>query len=131
MSPRTRYLSRLLGVFLLVMVAAEWTQPDLLTVIAPAMLDQPGLLFVSGMLTLVAGLAIVLGHNTWRSATEAIVSFLGWAMTIKGAALLLIPASGWIALLHAMHYPSHSVGYTIVPAVAGAYLTYAGFFGRR
>ena len=52
-------------------------------------------------------------------------------MTIKGAALLLVPAAGWTALLGAMHYPSNSGVYTIIPAVAGAYLTYAGFVRQR
>jgi len=52
-------------------------------------------------------------------------------MTIKGAALLLVPAAGWTALLGAMHYPSHSGVYTIIPALAGAYLTYSGFARQR
>jgi len=30
-----------------------------------------------------------------------------------------------------MHYPSHSGVYTIIPAIAGAYLTYAGFVRQR
>jgi len=101
MSPLTRYLSRLLGVFLLVTAVSEWTQPRLLTVVAPAMVDQPALSWVSGMLTFVAGLAIVLGHNVWSDPAAVVVSFLGWRMTIKGAALLLVPAAGWTALLGA------------------------------
>ena len=56
MSPLTRYLSRLLGVFLLVTAVSEWTQPGLLTVVAPAMVDQPALFWVSGM---VSSLALV------------------------------------------------------------------------
>ena len=131
MSPLTRYLSRLLGVFLLVTAVSEWTQPGLLTVVAPAMVDQPALLWVSGMLTFVSGLAIVLGHNVWGDPPAAVVSLLGWMMTIKGAALLLVPAAGWTALLGAMHYPSHSGVYTIIPALAGAYLTYSGFVRQR
>ena len=131
MSPLTRYLSRLLGVFLLVMAVSEWTQPGLLTVVAPAMVDQPALLWVSGMLTFAAGLAIVLGHNVWDDPAAAVVSLLGWMMTIKGAGLVLIPAAGWTALLDAMHYPSHFGVYTIIPAMAGAYLTYAGFVRQR
>jgi hypothetical protein len=131
MSPLTRYLSRLVGVFLLVMAVLEWTQPRLLTVVAPAMVDQPALLWVSGMLTFVSGLAIVLGHNVWSDPAATVVSLLGWMMTIKGAALLLVPAAGWTALLGAMHYPSHSGVYTIIPALAGAYLTYAGFARSR
>jgi hypothetical protein len=131
MSPLTRYLSRLLGVFLLVMAVSEWTQPGLLTVVAPAMLDQPALLWVSGTLTFASGLAIVLGHNVWSDPVAAVVSLLGWMMTIKGAAILLVPAAGWIALLGALHYPSHSGVYTIIPALAGAYLTYSGFARQR
>jgi hypothetical protein len=84
MSPLTRYLSRLLGVFLLVTVVSEWTQPGLLTVVAPAMVDLPAPLWVSGMLTFAAGLAIVLGHNVWGDPAAAVVSLLGWMMTIKG-----------------------------------------------
>jgi hypothetical protein len=131
MSPLTRYLSRLLGVFLLVTAVSEWTQPGLLTVVAPAMVDQPGLLWVSGMLTFAAGLAIVLGHNVWGDPSAAVVSLLGWMMTIKGAGLLLVPAAGWTAMLAAIHYPSHSSVYTIIPALSGAYLTYAGFVRQR
>ena len=47
MSPLTRYLSRLLGVFLLVTAVSEWTQPALLTVVFPGLFDQPGLLWCS------------------------------------------------------------------------------------
>jgi hypothetical protein len=36
------------------------------------------------MLTFVAGLAIVLGHNIWGDPAAAVVSLLGWMMTIKG-----------------------------------------------
>jgi hypothetical protein len=131
MSPLTRYLSRLLGLFLLVTAVSEWTQPGLLTVVAPAMVDQPALLWVSGVLTFAAGLAIVLGHNVWGDPAAVVVSLLGWMMTIKGAGLMLIPSAGWAALLGAMHYPSHFGVYTIIPAMAGAYLTYAGFVRQR
>ena len=131
MSPLTRYLSRLLGVFVLVTAVSEWTQPGLLTVVAPAMVNQPALLWVSGMLTFTAGLAIVLGHTVWSDPAAAVVSLVGWIMTLKGAALVLVPAAGWTALLAAMHYPSHSGFYTIIPAIAGAYLTYAGFVRQR
>jgi uncharacterized membrane protein len=76
MSPLTRYLSRLLGVFLLVMAVSHWTQPEFLTVVSPGMLDQPGLLWVFGMLTFAAGLAVVLGHNDWSNNPAALVSFM-------------------------------------------------------
>jgi hypothetical protein len=73
----------------------------------------------------------VLGHNVWSNNPAAVVSLLGWLMTIKGAALLLIPATGWKVFLGALHYPSHPAADTIIPAVVGAYLVYAGFVRWR
>ena len=78
MSPLTRYLSRLLGVFLLVMAVSHWTQPEFLTVVSPGMFDQPGLLWVFRMLTFAAGLAVVLapsakvrhGSRLWENVCE-------------------------------------------------------------
>jgi hypothetical protein len=78
-----------------------------------------------------AGMAIVLGHNDWSNNPAQVVSLLGWLKTITGAALLLIPAAGWKAFLAALHFPSHPVIDTIISAVVGAYLTYAGFVRRR
>jgi len=126
MSPLTRYLSRLLGVFSLVTAVAHWTQPEFLTVVFPGLFDQPGLLWVFGMLTFASGLAVVLGHNDWSNNPAAVVSLLGWLLTIEGAAFLLIPAAGWKA-----HFLSHLVLGTIISAVVGAYLTYVGFVRRR
>ena len=116
--------------FLLVTAVSHWTQPEFLTVVSLGMFDQPGLLWVFGMLTFTSGLAVVLGHNDWSNNPAALVSFLGWLLTIEGAALLLIPAAGWKAILGA-HFPSHAVLGTIISAVMGAYLTYAGLVRRR
>ncbi len=130
MSPLTRYLSCLLGVTLLVVATAELTQPAVMAALVPAFLQQPGLLFLGGLITLVSGLAIVVGHNLWSNPAAAVISALGWLTTLKGATLLLVPASAWQAMLTALHYPSHSGVYAILPICAGGYLTYAGFSRR-
>jgi len=67
MSPLTRYLSRLLGVFSLVTAVAHWTQPEFLTVVFPGLFDQPGLLWVFGMLTFASGL------SCWVTMTGVII----------------------------------------------------------
>ena len=60
--------------FLLVTAVAQWTQPQFLTVAFPVMLDQPGLLWLFGMLTFASGLAVVLGHNDWSPEAPEITS---------------------------------------------------------
>jgi hypothetical protein len=71
----TRCLSRLLGVFLLVTAASEWTQPGL-TVAAPAMVDQPALFQDAHNnhprrdTTAAAGLPQTLQHPVWAATMD-------------------------------------------------------------
>ncbi|MGB8121083.1 MAG: hypothetical protein WCF56_20530 [Pseudolabrys sp.] len=53
---------------------------------------RPGILFyLSGLLSLVAGLAIVNLHNTWCMDWRVIITVLGWLMTIGGIARIVLP----------------------------------------
>ena len=58
-----------------------------------AFLDSAPLIYLSGVLAMVAGLAIVLYHNLWVADWRVIVTLLGWAEAIGGAARILSPAS--------------------------------------
>jgi hypothetical protein len=53
---------------------------------------RPGILFyLSGLLSLVADLAIVNLHNTWCMDWRVIITVLGWLMTIGGIARIVLP----------------------------------------
>lgn len=53
---------------------------------------HPGiLLYLSGLLSLLAGLAIVNLHNIWRPDWRVILTFLGWLMTIGGIFRIVVP----------------------------------------
>jgi hypothetical protein len=126
--PRTIYLSRLLGLFLLVLAAAEVTQRATLAATAMEFANSPALLLISGMVTLVAGLAIVLAHNVWRGgAMPVVVTVLGWLLLLKGAALVVIPPAAWGGIVQASQFAGLYGLYGVLPLVLGAYLTFAGF----
>ncbi len=126
--PRTIFLSRLLGLFFLTLVVAGITRGSTLADAAVAIADAPALLLISGMLTLVAGLAIILTHNIWRGGGAAvIVTIIGWAMLIKGAALLVVPPVSWFGLVRDSGFSNHYALYGIPTATLGIYLTFAGF----
>jgi hypothetical protein len=125
---RTIYLSRLLGLFLLVMAAAEAAQGRTLAASAMDLVASPALLLVSGILTLVAGLAIVLGHNVWRGGAMAVgVTVLGWLLLLKGVALVVIPPAAWGGIVQASGFADLYGWYGVLPLVLGGYLTFAGF----
>src|SRR5262245_66353322 len=53
---------------------------------------HPGILFyLSGLLSLLAGLAIINLHNTWRKDWRVIITVLGWLMTIGGIVRIVVP----------------------------------------
>jgi hypothetical protein len=53
---------------------------------------HPGILFyLSGLLSLLAGLAIVNLHNTWCADWRVIITVLGWLMTIGGIIRIVVP----------------------------------------
>jgi hypothetical protein len=132
MTPRTIYLSRLLGLFLLILGVAEIIQRAALATTAIDLVKSPPLLFVTGMLTLAAGLAIVLAHNVWRGgAGPIVVTLLGWALLLKGAAVVIVPDTSWVGLVQVSGFADHYALYGIVPILLGLYLTYAGFSAER
>jgi hypothetical protein len=62
----------------------------------PAMAEQvsrdPALVFLSGVLLFVAGLAIVRVHNRWVADWPILVTILGWLAIISGLVRMLFPA---------------------------------------
>jgi hypothetical protein len=52
---------------------------------------DPALIFVSGILLFVAGLAIVRAHNRWTKEWPVLVTILGWLAILSGLARMLFP----------------------------------------
>jgi hypothetical protein len=61
----------------------------------PAMAEQvardPALIFLSGILLFVAGLAILRVHNIWSGGWPVLVTVLGWLALLGGLARMFLP----------------------------------------
>ena len=132
MSASPRFLSRLLGLFCLTaavcMIANGAT---LLATVTELVHDRP-LMLVVGIVTLFAGLAMVLAHNVWSGGVlTVVVTVIGWLTLAKAVVILLLsPAAMADVYLFALQGGPMSYLYTAVTAIIGVYLTYAGFRGR-
>lgn len=129
MSPRTRFLSKLIGLYLILISLAMAIHKQATVETMNALVRNPPELLVAGMIAAAAGLAIVLGHNVWSGgALPVIVTLTGWLMLIKGVLLLFLsPAGTYRFLLLGPHYEDFFYQYTAIAFVFGGYLTYAGF----
>jgi hypothetical protein len=106
-----------------------FAHPQTTVEIIKAIIQNPPLLFIAGLLGVTAGLAIVLAHNVWSGgALPIIVTLFGWAILIKGVLLLiLLPETESRVFIVGLHYDQHPNLYATFALLLGAYLTYAGF----
>jgi len=82
MSPRTSFLSRLIGLYCILIALSMITHRQAIVETVKALLYEPTMMFVLGVITLGAGLALVLAHNIWLYMAIPLV--LGIYLTYGG-----------------------------------------------
>ena len=73
MSPRTRFISRLLGFYSLFVSLAMVSHKHATAEMVMALIRDQPLLFVLGVMTVLAGLAMVLAHNIWSGGALPVI----------------------------------------------------------
>jgi hypothetical protein len=127
-SPQTLYLARFIGVGLALMCAALAARPRWALEAIGTMMGQPGVMLVTGVMTLVAGAALVIGHNLWTGGYIPIaVTAIGWLTLIKGFAILVLPAPVLGRLYAVLGYPRTFRLVMIAGCVFGAQLAFVAF----
>ena len=110
----------LMGLFVVV-------QRDRMRRIVREFLDSEALIFISGVITLPAGLAIVITHNVWEPNWRVLITLFGWIAVFAGIGRLALPEMMKSVGNSMIENPA----FTIVPgalmAVLGAFLSYHGY----
>ena len=84
MSSRTIFLSRLIGLYCIVIALSMMTRRQATVETVTALLQNPSMMLIVGIITLAAGLAVVLAHNIWSGgALVVVVTLVGWITLIK------------------------------------------------
>jgi hypothetical protein len=86
------FLARLIGPVMLVVGLAVFANPRGFRDMSEEFLASRPLMFLSGLLIMPAGLAIVLTHNVWTADWRVVITIFGWLCTIGGALRLFAPA---------------------------------------
>lgn len=116
------FLAKVWGIYLIALCFSllnKATRKNLFILIAKEEIS------LSGLITLIIGIAMVVSHNVW-TGWPIVITIIGWLGVIKGVCLLFFPAamrriymrmqnSNWIYVL------------LVIGVVLGVFLTYAGF----
>jgi hypothetical protein len=133
MSPRTTFLSRLIGLYSILVSLSMVTHKQATVEMVTSLIHNPPVLFVVGVMAVAAGLAMILGHNVWSGgALPVIVTLIGWSTLTKGLLFLFLSpetASGFF--LGGLHYEQLFYLYAAISLLLGIYLTYGGTGQQR
>jgi hypothetical protein len=125
MSRLTVFLARFIGLCTILLVAGLAVRGS--ATVEAAVADAPVMLTYA-IISLAAGLAMILGHNVWSGgALPVVVTVVGWLILAKGLVLLLVTPEAMKQLFGGMHYGEHYYLYLLPALVIGLYLTFAGF----
>jgi hypothetical protein len=84
MSSRTIFLGRLIGLYCIVIALSMMTRRQATVETVTVLLQSPSMMLILGVITLAAGLAMVLAHTIWSGgALVVIVTIVGWITLLK------------------------------------------------
>jgi hypothetical protein len=129
MSRRTLFLSRLIGLYCILLSLAQLSHKQASVEIAKALMHNAPALFLVSVMAVTAGLAMILGHNVWSGgALPVVVTLTGWLALMKGLIFLFLsPEAAYQIFLGGYRYEELFYVYAAMSLLLGIYLTYAGF----
>jgi uncharacterized protein YjeT (DUF2065 family) len=123
------FLAQLIGPVLIVIGVGLLLKKTEFREMATDFLSSRALIFVSGLLTLVTGLAIVLTHNVWEFNWPVIITILGWLSVFGGVFRILFPDSVQSMGTSMLDKPAMMTVSGVIQIVLGLWLSYVGYMG--
>src|SRR3972149_2382108 len=85
------FLAKLLGPVFLLIGLGMLANRQAYRAMAEELLRSPPLVYISGVMAFLGGLAIVLTHNVWAPRWYVIITLIGWLGLLRGAMRILLP----------------------------------------
>lgn len=124
------FLAKIIGLYLVIVSFAVFLNAKLIKNIVATLPENPAfpfLILLSGVITLILGLLMVLSHNLWARNWTVIITLMSWLVLISGIIRMVFPQVV-IAISKRMKLKG-IMGTAVCSLFLGAYLTYQGFFG--
>jgi hypothetical protein len=132
MSARTVFLGRLIALYCILVGLAFAARKEAVVAAVTALIHDPAILLVLGVVTLAAGLAMVLAHNVWSGGVmPVVVTLIGWISLVKGLFFLILSPEAMVSLLAALRYAELFYVYVAINVLIGLYLVVAAARAER
>jgi hypothetical protein len=124
------FIARLIGPAFVAVGLGVLANGPFYTALILEAVHSPTLIYFSGLMALVPGLAILNVHRSW-SGWPVIITIIGWLMVIGGVIRLVLPATTATLASDSYSKPFVLLTVALVVLVVGAYLCFEGYRGRN
>jgi hypothetical protein len=123
----SKTIGGLVGPTLVAIAIAILLNVGSMPLIAAHVARDPALILLSGILLLVAGIAMVRAHNVWSGGWPVLVTIVGWLALLGGLARMFFPIR--LAAIAAQAGTSRAllIGSAVVLLLLGAFLSYKAY----
>jgi len=115
------------GPLLIAVAAALLINRRTVAGLVTGVLNSPEFVFFSGLLTLLAGLAIVRVHNVWSAEWTILITIIGWLCVIGGIIRIVWPDRVSTLRSNMMRGENAITAWALVALLLGAFLTAKGY----
>ncbi|HUD00699.1 MAG TPA: hypothetical protein VMR37_00065 [Rhabdochlamydiaceae bacterium] len=119
------FLAKLLGLYFLIIAFEILVRKHELEGAVKNFASSKGLIVFSGSLSLLLGLAIVIGHPVYEMDFTGLITLIGYLLILRGIWRITFPSRLQKKLYKCFH--KGYWGIFLLFLVLGAYLTYMGF----
>ncbi len=91
MTGTTVFMARFLGLLIVILALGTLVNRRNMAKVLEEMLNNPAILLLAGLISLIIGLLIVCGQETWAWDWTLFVYISGWLVTIKGVMITVFP----------------------------------------
>lgn len=118
------FLAKLIGLYFLAVALIALVRREQFLSTMKSMLSSTGLIAFSGFISLIAGIAILIGHPIWEVSWRGLITLIGVLAVIQGFA-----RAGFTSLVQSKLSKFENAYWYIVVVliILGGYLTYSGF----
>jgi uncharacterized membrane protein len=122
------FLAKLIGPLFLAVGIGVLANAAVYRKLAEEFLRSYALVYVSGLLLMTAGLALILTHNVWVADWRVVITLLGWLAAIGGALRIVVPERAEAMGRSMLARPAGLTVAAVIWLVLGALLTFFGYF---
>jgi hypothetical protein len=124
---RSHFLAKLIGPVFIVGGLGMLFNTDIYRAMFQRALHDHMLIYLSGVLALSVGLAIIAVHNDWKWHWPLIITVVGWLALIGGTVRMLAPQAIEAAGLAVLSYPNFFIVDGGLAVLLGVLLSYFGY----